>query len=481
MGTMMALRAHARGGPEQLVYEQAPALAAGPGEAFIAVHAAAITFAELTWDLSWTTRDGADRTPVIPSHEMSVTVAGLGDGIAGLAVGDEVIGLIDFDRDGAAAEYVAMPAASLAAKPPSVSHEQAATLPLAALTAWQAPPWTTRPCNPASRCWSRAAPAASACSPSSSRRSSAATSPPPAAAPTPAWCGTSARTLHQRRGRTSRAGRGRVRTSSSTRSAAPCQRPGLGAGRGTGLGADPGSRGGFRLGDGGVRADRAPVAVLDQLAAARGLALVCVQPLLVYRAREGEDLTRDKPDPKDAVLIARLASELRCYEPERASAVWARLRHLGARRSQLTTGATAAVNQIRDLLDCAWPAVLAASPSPFWSVTWCASLAVVPGPVRRGPEPGPPWRPGPVHRGGAAGAAPVGRDPAVPADHPGRVRRAGRSRRGHRAPPRRPGTRAPGAGRLAGYPRPPGRYRGPDVRGHGRARAGGPWSRRSRG
>jgi len=53
-------------------------------------------------------------------------------------VGDEVIGLVDFDRDGAAAEYVVVPAASLAAKPPSVSHVQAATLPLAALTAWQA-------------------------------------------------------------------------------------------------------------------------------------------------------------------------------------------------------------------------------------------------------------------------------------------------------------------------------------------------------
>jgi hypothetical protein len=94
--------------------------------------------------------------------------------------------------------------------------------------------------------------------------------------------------------------------------------------------------------------------VLDQLAAGQGLALVCVQPLLVYRAREGEDLTRDKSDPKDAVLIARLASELRCYVPERADAVWARLRHLGARRGQLTTAATAAVNQVRDLLECAW-------------------------------------------------------------------------------------------------------------------------------
>src|SRR5215469_18127367 len=116
--------------------------------------------------------------------------------------------------------------------------------------------------------------------------------------------------------------------------------------------------------------------VLDQLAAERGLALVCVQPLLVYRAREGEDLTFDKSDPKDAVIIARLAAGLHCYEPERADAVWARLRHLGARRVQLTADATAAVNQVRDLLECAWPAVLQASPAPFRSATWCAAVIV---------------------------------------------------------------------------------------------------------
>src|SRR6266581_4608189 len=117
--------------------------------------------------------------------------------------------------------------------------------------------------------------------------------------------------------------------------------------------------------------------VLDQLAAERGLALVCVQPLLACRAREGEDLTRDKSDPKDAVIIARLAAGLHCYEPERADAVWARLRHLGARRAQLTTDATAQVNQVRDLLECAWPAVLTASGSPFRSASWRAAAAVV--------------------------------------------------------------------------------------------------------
>jgi NADPH:quinone reductase-like Zn-dependent oxidoreductase len=136
--TMMALRAHARGGPEQLVYEQAPAPVQGPGEALVAVHAAGITFAELGWDLSWTTRDGRDRTPMIPAHEVSGTVAGVADGVTAVAVGDEVYGLIDFDRDGAAAEFTTVPAADLAAKPRSASHLQTATLPLAALTAWQA-------------------------------------------------------------------------------------------------------------------------------------------------------------------------------------------------------------------------------------------------------------------------------------------------------------------------------------------------------
>ncbi len=117
--------------------------------------------------------------------------------------------------------------------------------------------------------------------------------------------------------------------------------------------------------------------VLDQLAAERGLALVCVQPLLVYRAREGEDLTFDKSGPKDAVIIARLAAGLRCYEPGRADAVWARLRHLGARRSQPTTSATAQASQIRDLLECAWPAVLGAAGSPFRPASWRAAVAVV--------------------------------------------------------------------------------------------------------
>ena len=117
---MLALRAHRRGGPEQLVVEEAPVPVPAAGEVLVAVHAAAITLTELRWDLSWQTRDGADRTPVIPSHEVSGVVAGLGAGVTGLAAGDEVYGLVDFDRNGAAAEFVTVPASALAAKPAKV-------------------------------------------------------------------------------------------------------------------------------------------------------------------------------------------------------------------------------------------------------------------------------------------------------------------------------------------------------------------------
>ena len=137
MPTMTALRAHRRGGPEVLVVEQAPIPVPAPGEVLIAVHAAAITFDELTWDETWLL-DGADRTPIILSHEVSGVVAATADDVTEFHVGDEVYGLVGFDRDGGAAEYVTMPAADLAARPKTVSHEVSAALPLAGLTAWQA-------------------------------------------------------------------------------------------------------------------------------------------------------------------------------------------------------------------------------------------------------------------------------------------------------------------------------------------------------
>lgn len=117
--------------------------------------------------------------------------------------------------------------------------------------------------------------------------------------------------------------------------------------------------------------------VLGELAGRRSMPFVCVQPALTSAARRTEDLTVDKTDEKDAVLIARLTAQLRCYIPEQTDETWARLRHLGARREQLITETTAQVQQMRDLLECVWPAVLDTAQQPFRSHTWIAGLAVV--------------------------------------------------------------------------------------------------------
>jgi transposase len=117
--------------------------------------------------------------------------------------------------------------------------------------------------------------------------------------------------------------------------------------------------------------------VLGQLAADRGISFVCVQPMQTSWARRSEDLTFDKTDDKDAVLIARLTAQLRCYIPEPVDETWGRLRHLGARREQLITDMGSQIQQIRALLECVWPAALDTARQPFRSKTWAAAMTVI--------------------------------------------------------------------------------------------------------
>ena len=134
--TTMALRAHARGGPEPLVYEEAPTPGPprrGPGRgARCRDH-----LAELTWDLSWTTRDGGDRTPIIPSHEVSGIVVGLGRmrWRSGRRRGLRPDRLRP-RRGGGAVRHASRRRPR--GQTPIGLHTETATLPLAALTAWQA-------------------------------------------------------------------------------------------------------------------------------------------------------------------------------------------------------------------------------------------------------------------------------------------------------------------------------------------------------
>ncbi|MGH3164167.1 MAG: NADP-dependent oxidoreductase, partial [Streptosporangiaceae bacterium] len=115
--------------PASLTSQNIPIPDPGPGELLVEVHATAITADELTWPESW---------PAIPCHDLSGVVSATGPGADGWRPGDEVYGLIGFDRPGAAAGYVTAPAADLARKPASVDHPAAAAVPLGALTAWQA-------------------------------------------------------------------------------------------------------------------------------------------------------------------------------------------------------------------------------------------------------------------------------------------------------------------------------------------------------
>lgn len=122
-----------------------------------------------------------------------------------------------------------------------------------------------------------------------------------------------------------------------------------------------------------------------------------MQPMLSSWARK----TTDKTDDKDSVLIARLTGQLRCYVPEPVDETRGRLRHLGARWEQLLGEHVGCVQQIRDLLECVWPAALERAKQPFKSTTWVAAMSVHHRTRRRRLCPDPTAGPGPVKASGA--------------------------------------------------------------------------------
>src|SRR5215471_2476109 len=128
---------HVRGGPEALVYEDAPFPKIEHSDALVRVHAAGITPTEFTWNSTFTTIEGKDRLPIIPAFEVSGTVEEVGSDVLGLASGDAVFGLLNFWRNGSGAEYVSVLASDLAPKPKSLDHARASCVPLSGLTAWQ--------------------------------------------------------------------------------------------------------------------------------------------------------------------------------------------------------------------------------------------------------------------------------------------------------------------------------------------------------
>jgi NADPH:quinone reductase-like Zn-dependent oxidoreductase len=147
MSTVMkAVRLHAFGGPEVLVYEDAPKPELEAGEVLVRVHAVGLNPPD------WYLREGYKMLPpewqpkiafpVIPGTDISGVVEKLGNGVQGFAVGDEVYSMVRFPvglagESRAYAQYVAVPATELALKPAGVGHAQAAGAPMSILTAWQ--------------------------------------------------------------------------------------------------------------------------------------------------------------------------------------------------------------------------------------------------------------------------------------------------------------------------------------------------------
>lgn len=123
----------------------APALVAGvaekplPGEGqlLVRVRAAGVTPTELQWYPTRHMLSGGARNGAIPGHEFSGVVEAVGAGLEPALVGREVYGMNDWFADGATAEYCTCAATAVADKPARLSHAEAASVPIGALTAWQ--------------------------------------------------------------------------------------------------------------------------------------------------------------------------------------------------------------------------------------------------------------------------------------------------------------------------------------------------------
>ncbi|WP_144127435.1 NADP-dependent oxidoreductase [Catellatospora sichuanensis] len=132
---MRAMRQQTLGGPEVLTPAEVERPVPGPTEVLVEVHAAGVN--PVDWNVR---RHGLFLTPPFTvGWDVSGVVAAVGAGVTRFQPGDEVYGMPHFPRAaGAYAEYVAAPSRHFARKPVTLSHVEAAALPLAGLTAWQA-------------------------------------------------------------------------------------------------------------------------------------------------------------------------------------------------------------------------------------------------------------------------------------------------------------------------------------------------------
>jgi NADPH:quinone reductase-like Zn-dependent oxidoreductase len=135
---MKAMQVHQTPNGPTLQPAQIPQPTPGKADILIRVHAAGIIPTELEWEPTTQTETGAKRSDAIPSHEFSGDVAAKGGDVKDFNIGQAVYGMNDWYADGAVAEFCVTQPSSIAPKPSTLTDEEAATVPISALTAWQA-------------------------------------------------------------------------------------------------------------------------------------------------------------------------------------------------------------------------------------------------------------------------------------------------------------------------------------------------------
>ncbi len=133
---MMAWRVHEFGPPEIMKFERVSRPEPGSGEVLVKVEAAGVG----PWD-GWI-RAGKSALPqplpLTPGSDLSGEIVAVGPGVSELRVGDQVYGVTNPRFIGAYAEYAVASAGMVSNKPTSLTHVAAASVPVVAVTAWQA-------------------------------------------------------------------------------------------------------------------------------------------------------------------------------------------------------------------------------------------------------------------------------------------------------------------------------------------------------
>src|SRR4051812_22309104 len=134
--SMLAWRVHEFGPSDVMRFERVPRPSPGPGEVLVRVEAAGVG----PWD-DWI-RAGKSALPqplpLTPGSDLSGVIIAIGTGVSDLQVGDPVYGVTNSQFVGAYAEYAVASAAMVSRKPSSLTHAEAASVPVVAVTARQA-------------------------------------------------------------------------------------------------------------------------------------------------------------------------------------------------------------------------------------------------------------------------------------------------------------------------------------------------------